>query len=264
MKPIMKTIPAKTASAVLAASLLLAPMAMAEDSIINLRPLNPDTGNTNYNYNDNYNNMNPNVNPAINVGQTQGQQALHGRVSSVPRGTMLMVKLDQPVSSFSSKLGDTVTATLENDIFINENIAIPAGSEVMGQVANADPAGHMGKHGQVDVRFNAIKTPDGNLIPIRAHIVTTDQTGILKGDTYTKDVVKDVGFSAGGAGVGTLMGLSAGSLVGAAGAGALLGLGVGAVGGMSYALIHKGKDVVIPMGSRMSIILDQEVSVSPQ
>ena len=245
-------------SGMLAASILMLPItALADDSIINLRPLTPDN-----NYNNSYN-SNSYVNPAINVSPQQDRMALRGHISTVPRGTMLMVKIDQPISSFSSKLGDAVSATLENDIFINESIAVPAGSEVIGQVASADSASHLGKHGSVDVRFNSIKTPDGTMVPIRAHIVTTDQTGILKGDTYTKDVVKGVAIAAGGTGLGTLMGLSAGSLVGAAGAGALLGLGVGAVGGMGYALARKGKDVVVPMGSRMSIILDQEISVTP-
>lgn len=243
----------------LAASILLTPLAIAEDSIINLRPLTPE-------YTTNYNNSNnPYVNNAVNVNQgyNYNDVALRGRVSSVPKGTMLMVKLDQPVSSFSSKLGDQVSATLENDIFISEHIAIPAGSELIGQVANVDSASRLGRHGSVDVRFHSVKTPDGNAIPIRAHVVTSDQTGILRGDTYTKDVVKGVAIAAGGTGVGTLVGLSAGSLVGAAGAGALLGLGVGAVGGIGYALARKGKDVVIPTGTRMSIVLDQEITVAP-
>jgi uncharacterized protein (DUF305 family) len=32
----------------------------------------------------------------------------------------MMVKLDQPISSFSSNLGDAVSATLENDVFAND------------------------------------------------------------------------------------------------------------------------------------------------
>lgn len=221
------------------------PVAALADDMINLPPL-----------------QNQSLAPNATSIYQPDNVALRGRVSTVPKGTMLMIKLDTPVNSESSHMGEEITATLENDIFINESIAVPAGSEVQGQVASVTPATHMGKHGAVDVRFMSVKTPDGQLIPIRAHVVTTDQSGILKGDTYTKDVVKGVAIAAGGTGVGTLMGLSAGSLVGAAGAGALLGLGAGAVGGLSYALIRKGKNVTIPTGARMSITLDQPVSIN--
>ncbi len=252
---------------------------MAED-YVNLPPLN-NYSNTNtysgYNTNTNttspyntysntntYNNSGSYTHPAVSTYSGYGNEtvSLRGRVSTVPRGTMLMVRIDQPVSSYSARLGENVSATLENDIFINDQIAIPSGSEVVGQVSNVTPASRLGKHGSVDVRFHSVKTPDGHMVPVRAHVVTSDQTGILKGDTYTKDVVKGVAIAAGGTGIGTLAGLSAGSLIGSAGAGALFGLGVGALGGMGYAVMRKGKEVVVPSGSRMSIILDQPVSVS--
>jgi hypothetical protein len=239
-------------SILLAASLMLMPAtALANGSIVNLPPLREEYGNQ---ANDFYN--------GSGVLNNKEGVSLRGRVSTIPKGTMLMIKLDQPVSSFSNRVGDQISATLENDIFVNDSIAIPAGSQVQGQVANVQEAGHMGKHGTVDIRFNAIKTPDNQLVPIRAHVVTTDQSGILKGDTYKKDVLKGVAIAAGGTGVGTLMGLSAGALIGSAGAGALFGLSAGALGGMGYALMRKGKNVIVPTGSRMSIIVDQPVNVN--
>ncbi len=271
----------RTLALALAVSITAGPLgafnAMAED-YVNLPPLN-NYSNTNtysgynntttpYNTYSNTNAYNSGsyTHPAVSNNSYSGYGnetvSLRGRVSTVPRGTMLMVRIDQPVSSYSARLGENVSATLENDIFINDQIAIPSGSEVVGQVSNVTQASRLGKHGSVDVRFHSVKTPDGHMVPIRAHVVTSDQTGILKGDTYTKDVVKGVAIAAGGTGIGTLAGLSAGSLIGSAGAGALFGLGVGALGGMGYAVMRKGKEVVVPSGSRMSIILDQPVSVS--
>lgn len=262
-------------SVLTALSLTVAPLftlsAVAND-YVTLPPLQPNN-NSNYSYNGytpagNAGSYTPNTstyntNNYSSYGSYQNSTiSLRGRVSTVPQGTMLMIKLDQPVSSFSSRLGEDVTATLENDIYVSESVAIPAGSQVMGQVAAIDDADRLGRHGSIDVRFSGVKTPDGRTIPIRAHVVTQDQSGILRGDTYKKDILKGVAIAAGGTGVGTLMGLSAGSLIGSAGAGALFGLGVGAIGGMGYALARKGKEVVIPHGSRMSIILDQPVSVN--
>lgn len=248
----------KALSSLLAAGMLLMPLlstngALAGD-IVNLPPLRDEYGATPDTF------YNTNVN-AVNMRRNE-TVSLRGRVSTIPRGTMLMIKLEQPVSSFSNRVGDQISATLENDIFVNDSIAIPAGSEVMGQVANVEDAGRMGRHGSVDIRFQGIRTPDNQVIPIRAHVVTTDQSGILKGDTYKKDILKSVAIAASGTGVGTLMGLSAGALIGSAGAGALFGLSAGALGGMGYALLRKGKEVIVPTGSRMSIVIDQPVNVN--
>ena len=85
--------------------------ALAQSSIVNLPPLREE-----YNTNTEYYTTN-----AINTRQNE-TVSLRGRVSTIPRGTMLMIKLDQPVSSFSNRVGDQITATLENDIFVNDAI----------------------------------------------------------------------------------------------------------------------------------------------
>lgn len=253
--------PARMAlSASLALSLLLTPalsFADGDAGIVQLRPLqNYDTGYYGSGYGANtYNN-------ASYTNNYNDNFALRGRVVSIPQGTVLMIRLDQPITSYGTNIGDPISATLENDVFIQDAVAIPAGSQVLGQVAQVTDARRLGLHGTVDVRFNTVKLPSGRTIPIRAHIVTTDETGLLKGDTYTKDIAKGVGIAAGGTGVGTLMGTAAGSLLGSVGTGAMFGLGVGALGGMGYALARKGKDVVIPASSRMSLIIDSPVQIA--
>jgi hypothetical protein len=187
---------------------------------------------------------------------------IQGRLVSIPKGTLLAIHTDQPITSFAAHMGDPVNATLENDVYVNDAVAIPAGSQVLGQVSSVGGAGHMGKHGVLEVRFDSVKLPDGRVIPINAHIVTKDQSGVLKGDTYAMDIAKGVGIAAGSTAVGTLMGTAAGGLLGSVGTGAVFGLGVGALGGMGYAMARKGKEVVVPAGARMSVVIDSPVTVN--
>ncbi|MBK8189428.1 MAG: hypothetical protein IPK79_03170 [Vampirovibrionales bacterium] len=187
---------------------------------------------------------------------------LRGRVSTLPKGSTMIIKLDQPLSSFSSNLGESITGTLENNVFVNDAMAIPAGSEVLGQVSNVSRAGRLGKHGEVDVRFFNVKTPDGAVIPIQGHVVTKDNTGTLRGNTFTMDVIKGVGVAAGGTAIGAVAGTAVGGLLGVAGTGAAMGTGVGALAGIGYAVVRRGKDVVIPSGSRLSIKVDEDVSLN--
>jgi hypothetical protein len=189
--------------------------------------------------------------------------ALRGRVSVIPKGAMMMVRLDQPISSYNSNLGDPITATLENDLYVNDQVAIPAGSIIQGQVSSVSKSGRLGKAGDMDIRFFNARTPDGMIVPLRAHIVTSDESGLLRGDKTSSTVAKGAGYALGGTALGTVAGLSAGSLLGSAGAGTLFGLGAGSLAGISYAVLRKGKDVVLPSGSRLSLVADQTTSVTP-
>ncbi len=188
--------------------------------------------------------------------------ALQGRLVSIPKGTMLTVQTDHVVVASVSHVGDPITASLDSDVYVNDGIAIPAGSLVLGQVASVSAPAHFGKHGELDIRFTSVKLPSGRVVPLQAHVVTKDETGVLKGDTYKKDVAKGVGISAGGAALGTVTGTAVGGLIGSAGAGAVFGLGIGALGGIGYAVARKGKDVSVPAGARMNLVVDAPITFS--
>jgi hypothetical protein len=259
----------------LALSLVLIPAVALAEGALQLKPLQDTNVYSNNAYGNNAygNNTNPYGNTGYNTNTggygndyynsySYDNTVLKGRLASVPKGTLLTIHTDQPITTYAAHVGDPITATLENDVYVNDTVAIPAGSQVLGQVANVNSASHLGRHGDIDVRFDSIKLPDGRVVAINAHIVTKDQTGVLKGDTYAMDIAKGVGIAAGATGVGTLMGTAAGGLLGSVGTGALFGLGVGALGGMGYALARKGKEVVVPAGSRLSVMVDTPVTVN--
>ena len=186
---------------------------------------------------------------------------LRANITAIPKGTTLMIRMDQPVNSESSKMGDPISATVEADVFLDNRLVVPAGSIVYGSVSSVRHTGRVGQHGQLEMRFDALRTPDGMTTPIQAHVVTTDNTGIIKGNTEQARVLQTFGIAAGGTATGTLLGTAFGSLLGATGSGALFGLGVGAIGGIGYAALRKGKQVVVPSGARLSIVVDQPVAV---
>lgn len=281
--------PKSILSAGMALSLLLTPTLAFADGTMQLKPLqdtnvysntNPNT----YNYTNpaastgTYGNTTTTTNTNLNAANANGGYGLsnygndyyngsstttiQGHLISIPKGTMLAIHTDQPLTSLAAHIGDPVNATLENDVYVNDSVAIPAGSQVLGQVASVDTAGHLGKHGVLEVHFDSVKLPDGRVVPINAHVVTKDQSGVLKGDSYAMDIAKGVGVAAGSTAVGTLMGTAAGGLLGSVGTGAVFGLGVGALGGMGYAMARKGKEVVVPAGARMSVMIDTPVTVN--
>ena len=248
----------KTTGALISLSILLTPIATFADGSIPLRPLQ-DAGSP---ASSGYGLSSGSGGYGTSYYNPDNGYYLRGHVISIPKGTLMTVQTNQPISSLGTRMGDKIEATLESDVFVNDVVAIPAGAQLTGQVANVVPATHLGKHGTIDVRFDSIKLSDGRTMPIRAHIVTQDESGILKGDSYLTDIAKGVGIAGVGTGVGTLMGTAAGSLLGSVGTGALFGLGIGALGGMGYAVARKGKEVILPAGSRMSLMVDMPVTMT--
>ncbi len=200
--------------------------------------------------------------PAVDTRINPDDFALRGHLTTIPKGTILMVKMDHPLSSYSSKVGDAITALVEADVYLDNQIIVPMGSQVEGAVTGVTSAGHLGKHGAIEMQFHSIRTPQGALIPFRAHVVTDDGTGVLKANTDQARVFQSLGVAAGGAAAGTIAGLAAGSILGSAATGATVGLAAGSVAGIGYAIVREGKQMVIPSGARMSIIVDQPVAVN--
>jgi hypothetical protein len=205
----------------------------------------------------------PNVQPAPQTppAQPAEESSLKAHVTTLPKGTIVMIKIDHPVSSYAGKVGDPVLATSEGDVYVDNQIVLPAGSIIEGTLTGVTPAGHLGKHAQLEMQFNAIRMPNGAVVPLRAHLVTPDDSGILRGDSDQSRVMKSLGLAAGTTAVGTVAGAAAGSILGSVGGGAAFGLAAGGLAGLGWAFMREGKQVVVPAGARLSIVVDQPTPV---
>lgn len=208
---------------------------------------------------DNRNGLN-NYIPEQNYNYNQGFP-LQGKVSVVPLGTSFQVVAGTTVSSSASQVGEMFTATLAEAVNVNGQEVIPAGSQVIGQVTYVEPAGRIGKNAKMDVRFTSIKLANGVKVPIAAKVVTVDKTGTLKGGSLKTQIVKAAATGAVATGAGTLTGLSLGAITGGIGGGAVVGTAAGGLFGLGYVFSRKGKEVTISAGQKMSIILEQPVTV---
>ncbi|MCA9807801.1 MAG: hypothetical protein KC476_07580 [Cyanobacteria bacterium HKST-UBA06] len=194
--------------------------------------------------------------PDANSYYNQPQQpVLRGHLTTVPVGTIIGVKTQGPINSESAHVGDPINAVVENDVMIDGQTVIPAGSVAYGAITSARPTGRVHQQGKLGIDFNSIRTPSGQTYPLRASVVTPDNTGVIKGNSEQARVIRTVGSAAGITGAGTLAGTAIGGLLGATGSGALFGLGVGALGGIGYAVAKKGRAVEIPSGGRLSIMV---------
>lgn len=185
----------------------------------------------------------------------------------------MRVTLNTSISTQVAKPGDVIQATLADNVDIGGAV-IPAGSVVLGQITNAKAGGRLERSGTLSIKFNQLRTPDGVVTPISAHIVGglgkytavgSDESGTYKGEGMTAKFGQTAirgGLGAGlGAGLGTAIGAIAGHGRGAgrgAWSGAAIGGGLGVADGV---LLRKGRDVVISSGVPMQVQLDAPATI---
>jgi hypothetical protein len=167
------------------------------------------------------------------------------REFTVPDGTVLAARLDSSLGSDTSQVEDRVQATLTEAVLVEGAEVLPAGSVVTGVVTTADPAGKVTGRATLAVRFRSMSVA-GETYAVSASLHHTAAS-------TKKDDAKKIGIpAAGGAIIGAIVGGKKG-----AGIGATVGGGAGA----AVVLATSGPEVRWPVGTPVSIELDNAIDV---
>lgn len=195
----------------------------------------------------------------------QAQQApLQGYVVTAPAGTVVSANIASPISSEFARVGDHFTATIGAPITSGNNIILPAGSQMDGQVMMVKAAGRTGRNGELDIRFTSATLPNGQRVPLSARIQTEDGTGIIKGGTNAGRAGRAAVTTGVGAGLGAALGTAMGPLSGGSvGRGAIYGTILGAGAGALGSAWQKGKPATVTTGEPLNIVLDQPLTATP-
>jgi len=198
-----------------------------------------------------------------------------GRVVYAPAGLTIPVMLATAISTQVAKPGDLIQASINQSVLLGDS-SIPAGSMLVGQITDAKSGGFLGRSGLLSIRFNRLRTPDGVETPITAHIVGgigkyseigSDESDMVKGETWKTKVGQAALRGAIGAGTGAALGTAIGAIAAhsgrGVGRGAWSGTAIG--GGLGVAqsvLLRKGRDVQIPSGTSLQVQLDAPATIS--
>ncbi len=170
---------------------------------------------------------------------------------TVPKGAEVHMTLDAPVGSATSQVGDAVTGTTTMAVLVGDEVAIPSGSTIHGQVTSVEAAtkglkvGEKG--GTVVLAFTKVTTPNGTSSPLSASITSEAKSG-----------GKTAGIIGGSAAGGAILGKILGGHTKDAAIGAVVGTGIGT----GIAAGTKGKEVVLPAGTELLIALDQPLTIA--
>jgi len=194
---------------------------------------------------------------------TGKKQVLQGFVRVVPQGTKIPIIMDTAVDSDTSQEGDEFAARTAEDLNIDGQVTVPAGSIIKGRIARITLPRALNRSGHVALKFDTVTTPDNKQIPIVANLVA--RGGVVHAKRGLKDIAIDVGAVSLPVGVGLGIGLIAGnasssSSIGAGG-GAVIGAGIGAAIGLAVLLSKKGKRVDVRPGDELKIELAEELAM---
>jgi hypothetical protein len=167
---------------------------------------------------------------------------------TIPAGTALSATLATAVASDTSKVEDSVRATLKTPVSAEGRQALPAGTTLIGHVTSAEESARVKGRASIAFRFNTIDLPgDGGRQPI-----TTEPISRLAPATKKKDATK-IGV---GAGAGAVIG----GIVGG-GSGAAKGAAIGGAAGTGAVLATRGEEVRLASGTALSVKLTAPLTV---
>ena len=164
----------------------------------------------------------------------------------VPAGTVLTVRLTQPVGSNTSHSGDTFAATVAGPVVVHGVTVIPKGANAEGTVVEAAPLGRFKGGALLRLTLNSV-TIHGTPHPVQTAAVSQSVAGKGK---------RSAVLIGGGAGLGALIGGLAGG-----GKGAAIGAAAGAGAGTAGTAFTGNKNIVLPAESTLSFKLTQPLQV---
>jgi hypothetical protein len=161
---------------------------------------------------------------------------------TIPAGTWINIRMDQPLSSDHNQPGDVWTATLTQPVIVNGRVVAQRGQTVGGVVAEAQKAGRAKGTSRLGLDLNELTLADGRQVPVHSRLME-----FRGGTSWGRDA----------AGVGTTV--ATGAAIGAAvngGVGAGVGAAAGVVASTVGVLLTRGKPTVIYPESTLTFRLE--------
>jgi len=199
--------------------------------------------------------------PALKKRTTVRKVTPAPKLFTVPAGTSLHARINGTLSSKTSRIGDSFTATVTDPVYSSNGVlVIPQGSTLTGRVDAVTPARKGGKPGTIDVSFRRLRTPNGT-----SRVINGTMTDLYSDDaksnnegTASGDKMKHrkLIFIGGGGAGGAILGAAIGG-----GKGALIGGLLGAGGGFLGEKFTKGEEAEVRSGTEFGVYLNQGISL---
>jgi len=190
--------------------------------------------------------QNPPEGQSQNAPLAQPTQQVPGTLT-VPAGTILLIRINDYLSSDRNQIGDQFTAVLENPLVVNGWVVARRGQVIVGHVKDVRKAGRIKGTSELGVELTDLTVVDGHQVPIL--------TELWKGSGGTSHG-QDAATVATTTGLGALIGSAADW-----GEGAAIGAGAGAAAGIGAVLLTRGRPTVLHPEEQLSFRLVDPIKI---
>src|SRR5213080_2374218 len=180
---------------------------------------------------------------------------------SLPAGTVVKVKLEKTLSTFSSKGGDPFTGRVTEAVMLDGKTVIPMGATVEGRVTKVNEPRRIAGKPTIGLFPETVVLPNGERYMLNAPVVDTnlrngtdvDEEGKFKGAGHDGKDLSEIGFGTGG-------GMLVGGLIGG-GKGLLIGGTIGATATVAHWL-GKRRSAMLPTGTELVMELSRPLAMT--
>ena len=88
-------------------------------------------------------------------------------------GVTIRVRIRERISSSQSEKGEPFHGVVASDVLQNGSVLIPAGSAIEGRITYASSGQHLGGHGSIRLKPEAVIMPDGTRVELHAETTGT-------------------------------------------------------------------------------------------
>ncbi len=166
----------------------------------------------------------------------------------VSANSVIGLQLDTAISSEHARVEDRVEARVVRDVRVTHEVAMPAGSRVLGSVMFVERGGRFKERARLGIRFHAVVLADSTRLPIATE--TIYRHGNARGNASAAKI-------GGGAAAGAILGAIIGGAKGAA-----VGATAGAGGGTAAVMASDPTAATFPAGTEVTARLVSPVTIT--
>ena len=182
---------------------------------------------------------------------------------TLPTGTALKMKLENTLTSFSTKGGDPFSARITEPVVLDGKTVVPIGTTVQGRVTKTSEPRRIAGKPTIAIFPETLVLPNGDRFMLNATLVDTDRRhgtdvnneGQFKGAGHDGKDLTEIGMGTGG-------GMLVGGLIGG-GKGLLIGGAIGAGATITHWL-GKHRSTMLPAGSELVMELSRPMVMNQQ
>jgi hypothetical protein len=162
--------------------------------------------------------------------------------------SVIGLQVETGVSTRTAEVEDSVEARVTRDVMVADEVAVPAGTRVLGSVVLVEQGGKLRDASRLGIRFHTLVMDEGPRVPM------VTETIYREGDPKGRDSVGKIGGAAvGGAILGAIFGGARGAAIGGS---------IGAAGGTAAAVSTEAEPAGLPPGTTLTVRLSRPAIVT--